>query len=113
MKDYIKENIEAFGETIKRGAPTPAETDLSSTDEESDTLDSNKEEVFKHIVTKFLYVAKKYRLGVHLTNGHIRTILSKCTEQDLDKLRQLLQYLYKTMDEFLTIKVEKLSIISF
>ena len=106
MKEYIMEGIavfESFGEDVSGGASTPAQRDLFIVDETSERLDDARSDAFHHIVAKDLYVSKRCRLDIQLAISFLCTRVSKSTEQDWKKLRRLLQYLYRTRDEFLTL----------
>ncbi len=66
--------------------------------------------MFKHLVVKLLYVAKRCRLDILLAIGFLCTRVSKATEQDWGKLRRAMQYIHKTKGMFLTIGADKLSV---
>ena len=59
MKEYIKESIIDFGEEIKKDTNTPAKQNIFKINE-SESLGSDKAEIFHHIVAKLLY-GHRYR----------------------------------------------------
>jgi len=61
-------------------------------------MSADRQETFYHIVAKLLYVSKRARVDIDLTVSFMCTRVSKSTEEDWDKLRRLLNYLYGTMD---------------
>jgi hypothetical protein len=71
---------------------------LFEIDEESKPLCNKKADIFYHIVSKLLYVSKQARLDIDLVVALLCTQVTKSTEQDWEKLRQLLQYLRGTKD---------------
>ena len=103
MREYLVEAIDAFDEDITRTASTPAKKNLFSIDWTSKRLDTKRDELFKHIVAKLLYVAKRSRLDIQLAVGFLCTRVSCGTEEDWEKLRRILQYLKGTLDEYLTL----------
>jgi hypothetical protein len=98
MKEYIKECIEAFGETINKGATTPAKSNMFDVDDESEPLNEEKSDIFHHIVSKLLYVSKRARLDIELAIAFLCTRVSCSTNEDWEKLRRLLQYLKATIN---------------
>ena len=97
MKDYIKECFEAFGELLGKAANTPAKSTLFEVNG-SVELNEERMETFHHIVAKLLYVSKRARVDIDLAVSFLCTRVSKSTEEDWEKLRRLLNYLYKTID---------------
>lgn len=110
MKDYIEEAIEAFGENVSRGATTPAKHNLHIINESSPKLSKAQAELFHHIVAKLLYVAKRCRLDVQLAIAFLTTRVKDPTAEDWNKLKQILQYLHRTIDKFLTLRANDISI---
>jgi hypothetical protein len=66
MKDYIKEAIADFGESITRTATTPAKKTFFEIDESSGALTEADRETFHSVVAKLLYVSKRGRLDIQL-----------------------------------------------
>ena len=111
MKDYLVEAIDAFTDDINKNASTPAKKDLFAVDEESPRLDKKRDELFKHIVAKLLYVSKRSRLDIQLAIGFLCTRVSCATVEDWEKLKRTLQYLRGTLDDFLTLGADNLEFI--
>jgi hypothetical protein len=61
MKEYLKEAIADSGMDASKVAPTPAKKDLFTVDIGSEQLDKRQGEIFRSIVAKLLYVAKRAR----------------------------------------------------
>jgi hypothetical protein len=66
MKDYMKEAIADFGESITREAMTPAKKTLFEIDESSGALTEANRETFHSVVAKLLYMSKRGRLDIQL-----------------------------------------------
>ena len=111
MNIYVEECLELFRENIVRDAATPAKKDMFEVDETLSRLNDGKDELFKHLVSKLLYVSKRCRLDILLAVGFLCTRVSKCTEQYWGKLRRVMQYLYRRKEEFLTLGTDDLSMI--
>jgi hypothetical protein len=103
MREYIKEAITDFGESITKSATTPAKKNLFEIDEESEKLTINNSEIFHSVVAKLLYVSKRGRLDIQLPVAFLCTRVSCSTEKDWAKLKRVLEYLRGTLEEFLTI----------
>ena len=103
MKDYIQEAIDAFDGDIISSRPTPATKTLFEINVDSPKANDVQREMFQHIVAKLLYVSQRCRLDIQLAIGFLCTRVSKTTQQDIRKLKRLLQYLYGTRDEKLTL----------
>ena len=109
MREYLTEAIDAFGEDITRTASTPAKKNLFSIDWTAKKLDTKRDELFKHIVAKLLYVAKRSRIDIQLAIGFLCTRVSCGTDEDWEKLRRVLQYLKGTLDEYLILGSQDLT----
>jgi hypothetical protein len=110
MKDYIKEAIADFGESIVRQAATPAKKNLFDIDEHSESLTSPERDTFHSIVAKLLYVSKRCRLDIQLAVAFLCTRVSCSTEKDWAKLKRVLEYLNGTLDEFLVLGADDMGI---
>jgi hypothetical protein len=110
MKDYIKESIIEFGETISRSAATPAKRDLFEINEESAALTNKGKDTFHSVVAKLLYVSKRGRLDIQLAIAFLCTRVSCSTEQDWAKLKRVLEYLHGSLDEFLVLGADDICV---
>ena len=73
MVQYLEECIDSFGEDIKNTIGSPCGHDLFSVDVDSDKLDADRFEIFRHIVYNLLFVAKRARLNIDLTLSFLCT----------------------------------------
>jgi hypothetical protein len=110
MKDYVEEAISDFGEDITKSATTPAKRDLFEVNEASEELTNEKSEVFHSVVAKLLYVSKRGRLDIQLVITFLCTRVSCSTKQDWEKLKRVLMYLRGTLDEFLILGADDVTI---
>jgi hypothetical protein len=109
MKDYIKEAIVASKEDVSRGVSTPATRALFDIDEDSERLQPKQSDLYHHIVAKLLYVSTRSRLDIQLTIGFLCTRVSCSTKEDWAKLKRLLQYLNRTLDDYLTLGADNMT----
>jgi hypothetical protein len=98
MRDYLVEAITESGLNITKVAATPANKDLFDVNDASTLLAKPDSEVFHSVVAKLLYVAIRARADLLLAVGFLTTRVSKSTEQDVDKLQRLLEYINGTID---------------
>jgi hypothetical protein len=110
MKDYIKESITEFGETISRSAATPAKRGMFEINEESAALTNKGKDTFHSVVAKLLYVSKRGRLDIQLAIAFLCTRVSCSTEQDWAKLKRVLEYLHGSLDEFLVLGADDICV---
>jgi hypothetical protein len=99
MKQYLKEAINESRTNISYNATTPARKTLLNVDKHANFLLQQNAKIFHSIITKLLYVAIRARLDVLLTVGFLGTRVSKCTVEDQQKLRRLLEYIKGSTDE--------------
>ena len=98
MKEYITECFEAFGEKIDKKASTPGKHNLFDIKEVSSLLTEDKMKTFHHIVAQLLYVSKRASVDIDLVVSYLCTRVSCIDDDDWEKLRRLLHYLYTTID---------------
>jgi hypothetical protein len=99
MRDYLTEAIAESSLPIRTPAAHPASLDVFTIDPTSPTLSPTSREVFHSVVAKLLYVALRGRLDLLLATSFLATRVTKSTQQDLQKLKQLLRYIYGTLDD--------------
>jgi hypothetical protein len=109
MKQYLQEALDECGMDITREAATPAKKNLFEVDTTSKTLGKDASDCFHRIVAKLLYVAIRARMDLLLANGFLCTRVSKSTEQDLQKLRRLLEYIKGSIDLEYTLGADSMS----
>jgi hypothetical protein len=109
MKDYIKEAIRDFGEDITTTATSPARKNLFEIDETSGALTGDDRDTFHSVVAKLLYVSKRGRLDIQLPIAFLCTRVSCSTEKDWLKLKRVLEYLRGTLDEFLKLGADDIT----
>jgi hypothetical protein len=107
MSSYVEEAIKQFPETILKRASTPANKNLFIIDEDSAVLQQSKVEI--SIVAKLLYISKRGRPDIQLGVAFLCTRVSCATQQDWEKLRRVLQYLYGTVDDDLIVGADALT----
>ena len=75
MKEYIKECILTFSETMGKWANTSANYNLFTVGK-SEPLSQNKTDKFHHIVAKLLYICKRASIDIYLSVFSLGTRLS-------------------------------------
>ena len=114
MKGHIKECFEVFhifDEEITKGANRPAKSKLFESDVHAIPLNETNDEGFHHIVAKLLVVTKRACIDVDLTVSFLCTHVSCSDVDDWEKLRQLLRYMYATIDLAKTIGANGMDIL--
>jgi hypothetical protein len=103
MKEYLVEAITESGLAVTRAASTPATKDLFALSAASPFLPKHQQEVFHSVVAKLLYVSIRARMDLLLATSFLASRVSKSTQQDLDKLQRLLEYVYGSIDDTLVL----------
>ena len=98
MQSYSEEAIKAYGEPINSAAKTLATRTLIDIDPESPLLSKERAKTFHHIVAKLLHVTKRARLDIQSTVVFLCRRVESPTEEDMRKLKRLLQYINGTLD---------------
>ena len=109
MSKYIQEAIEEFGDDVSRPAVTPATRTVFDVDPDSVLLSKDKGDVYHKVVAKLLYVSHRGRPDIQLAVAFMCTRVSCSTVQDWGKLKRLLQYLNRTVDDVLVIGADSLT----
>ena len=109
MEDYIKDAIEIFPEDVSHPATTPAKKNLFNIDERSPLLERSKANLFHSVVAKLLYISKCGRLDIQLAIVFLCTRVSCSTSEDWGKLKRVLQYLQRTLNEHLILGADSLT----
>jgi hypothetical protein len=110
MNEYVKEAIVDFGENVTKPASTPAKKNLFEVNNQSPSLSKPLAERFHSVVAKLLYISKRGRPDIQLAVAYLCTRVSCCTEDDWLKLKRVLQYLQRTVDEYLTIGADCMTV---
>ena len=108
MKDQIREALDWFEETIYEKPTTPANNNLFNVQKDTIELNQEKSDLFHSIVAKLLYICKRARPDVETTVAYLCTRVSKSTTDDWVKLRRVLGYLQKTINDIRIIGADSL-----
>jgi hypothetical protein len=108
MRDYLTEAITESSLSITKSASTPAGINLFTIDEASPPLSPTSRDVFHSVVAKLLYVSLRGRMDILLTTSFLATRVTKSTQQDLKKLRRLLEYISGSLNDTFTLGADDL-----
>jgi hypothetical protein len=109
MQQYVKEAISEFGDDVSRPAATPAKKNIFDVDATAVLLEKSKSETYQRVVAKLLYVSHRGRPDIQLAVAFMCTRVSCSTVQDWMKLKRLLQYLNRTVNDVLVISADSLT----
>lgn len=62
-------------------------------------MENLKSDTFHSVVIKLIYVSKRARLDIETAIAFMYTKISKDTQEDSKKLRRLIVYLQRTIDD--------------
>jgi hypothetical protein len=109
MVDYITEAILDLGDDVSMSATTPALKNLFEIHEDAAPLAQPKSDLFHSIVAKLLYVTKRGRPDILLAIAFLCTRVSGSTDDDWSKLKRLMQYLHRTINEYAILGADSLN----
>ena len=98
MRGYLEEAISESGLSITKTAATLATKDLFETDNSAAKLTKPNGNTFHSVVAKLLFVATQARMDLLLAVGFLTTRVSRSSQQDMGKLKRVLEYVNGTLD---------------
>jgi hypothetical protein len=110
MEGFITELLSSVD--IKGTAKYPSNLKLLEIDPDSPRLNNICSEWFHSNVAKCLYLSKRTRPDIILTVGFLTTRVTCSTEQDMDKLVQLLRYISGTKEKGLTLSSQQRMVVT-
>lgn len=103
MTGLINDVLECFQST-GIGGKVPSGPDLfENKEDKSKELEKQDREKFHSLTAKLLYIAKRARPDLLTTVSYLTTRVRAPNEEDMKKLRKLIEYLRNTKDEKLTL----------
>ena len=103
MTDYVEEMIDVFPTKLTGKVSSPANEKLYET-APGKTLNSAKADVFHTMVAKALFLTMRARPDIRLTIAYLCTRVREPTSYDWHKLERLMNFLYKTKGDCLTLR---------
>ena len=108
MVDYVKSMIEDFPKELTGKVSTPANDHLLKVDK-GKKLGPMKQELLHTMVAKSLFLTMRARPDIKLTVAFLCTRVKEPTTYDWFKLTRMMEYLKKTVNDCLTIRLDNLS----
>ena len=102
MKGFVEDMLLCSG--VTGGARTPATDGLFELRTDATLSTEEKRKEFHSLVAKLLYLAKKTRPDCLTTVAFLATRVSKCTDQDWEKLIRLLKYVNATKERGIVLR---------
>jgi Reverse transcriptase (RNA-dependent DNA polymerase) len=106
MVDYVKNMVNDYPEEAK-SSRYPWNENLFKIEETSNALSKEKREMFHTFVAKGLFLCKRGRPDIQPAIAFLTTRVRNPTLQDLEKLNKLMGYLKHTLEDVLTIQINK------
>ena len=103
MKGYVDVVLELS--KVDGGARTPATEGLFEVREHGERVGEEEMKVFRSEVMRLMYLAKKTHPDLLMTVSYLATRVTKCTTDDLVKLRRLLRYLNVTRGRGIVLRI--------
>ena len=97
MEGYIRDMLDLYD--ISSNRATPAGEDLYEIDATLERLGETESREFTSRVMKVMYVAQRARPDILAPTNFLSTRSTKCTTQDMSKLKRVLMYLHASPEE--------------
>ena len=107
-REYIREAIDDFNDAVDTNVNSAAALGLFTVDVKSPKLSTKKSDTFHRVVAKLLWVMKRGRPDIETAISMLCTRVQEPTEQDWKKLKRLLQFLNKTIDDIRVLSADNL-----
>ena len=107
-REYIHEAIDDFNEAVDTKVCSPAAHGLFNVDVKSPKLSATKADTFHRVVAKLLWVMKRGRPDIETAISMLCTRVQEPTEQDWGKLKRLIQFLKKTINDIRILAADNL-----
>ena len=95
MRGYVEDTIAYAG--VTGTAKSPATNGLFDTRDEATVVTENERVWFHSVVAKLSYLAKRAKPECLTAVAYLATRVTKCTEDDLEKLKRVLRYIAETL----------------
>jgi hypothetical protein len=99
MESYLQKAMDDFHGDITNEAVSPHKKNLFEVDENSEKLNQADADNFRSITASLLYVATRARVDILLPVGFLATRVTKCTVEDKGKLKRVLEFVKKTLND--------------
>ena len=107
MKKYVSEMIDEYPDEVQGKSKTPANEKLFKVNDRSNKLSKEKAELFHTMVAKGLFLSKRSRPDIQMTIAFLCTRVREPTMEDWGKLHRVMDYLKRTKDECLVMKMDE------
>mgnify|MGYP000305707936 CR=1 FL=1 len=108
MLDYVTKMLADLPPDMDGEAPTPAANHLFSVDDQQTKVTEKQAQFFHTCVAKTLFLCKRARPDLQTAVAFLCTCVTSCNEDDYKKLKQMLQFLRATKDDYLTLSAHSL-----
>ena len=108
MKGYVEDTIAYAG--VHGYAASPATEGLFECRESAVAVDAVQGTWFHSVVAKLAYLAKRAKPECLTTVAYLATRVTRCTVDDVDKLKRVLNYIAKTKERGVILRPGKLGV---
>jgi hypothetical protein len=103
MLDYVDKMLSDLPDEMDGEAPSPAANHLLTVNDEQTKVDEKKAQLFHTYVAKTLFLCKRERPDLQTAVVFLSMRVKSCDEDDYKKLIWMLQFLWATRGDFLTL----------
>lgn len=108
MKGYVDDTITYAG--VQGHAASPATDGLFESRDSAVAVDATQSAWFHSVVAKLAYLAKRARPECLTAVAYLATRVTKCTDDDVDKLKRVLKYIAKTRERGVVLRPGRLGV---
>ena len=103
------EDIELFGEELEGEVMSPAQHHIFQVNQDDDTLDKNKKEIFHSVKAMLLYLAKRARPCLETLVSFLTMRVTKSDIEDWKKLKRGLMFVKNRIEDKIIIGAKTLT----
>jgi hypothetical protein len=107
MIHYIEEMLADLPKDMDGEAPTPAGNHLFAVNDNQTKVNEDRAQFFHTYVANTLFLCKQARPDLQTAVAFLCTRVQLCDEDDYKKLIKMLQYIWATKDDFLTLSATR------
>jgi hypothetical protein len=113
MKDFIADMLDDLPSDMDGESVTPAANHLFQVNEDPKKLNEETSQMFHHNTAKLLFLSKRARPDIQTAVAYMTTRVKSPDMDDYKKLTRVMRYLRGTINLFLTLEADDLSVVKW
>jgi hypothetical protein len=106
--EYVEKMLADLQAEMDGEAPSPAANHLLTINDDQTKMDEKKAQLFHTYMAKTLFLCKRARPDLQTAVAFLSTRVKSCDKDDYKKLIRMLQFLWATRGDFMTLSADSL-----